>query len=331
MSEARLLDVSTRIEVTGEGSPLPGDSVRLIVRTVVGESDSPRFPDAETLEQALNGSGLVLDGPAVSTPVPANGGTRAIEAAWTVQLLLPPGDHELGPVPLAVLDAAGGVGEELDAPGAPLSVATGLPEELVGRLEAASAQQGAVPQLVAEELAPVRGPWSLQSRLPWELGLTIGLVSVLILALMAWGLARWLRRRVAVVAPPRPLPPPEVEARTRLAELPPLLDQGEHLAFHVELATTLKRYLGRRYGRDVLELTTDELRRLLAGPLRNAPNLARSREGVLRVLSACDLVKFARDTPRREESLTWLEEVEGVVERTTPAPATEVPSGEAAA
>jgi len=303
-----------------------------VLRTVVGESDSPRFADGETLEKALAGKGLVLDGPQLSDAAPAAGGARAIEASWTVQLLLPPGDHELGPVPISVVDATGELGESLDAPGAPLSVGTALPEELVTRLEEA-AGQGALPQLVAEELAPVRGPWSLQGRLPWELALAVGFGCVILAVLAAWFLARLLRRRVVAVAPPKPLPPPEVEARDRLARLPPLLDQGEHLAFHVELATTLKRYLGRRYERDLLELTSDELRRLLASTLRDAPNLPRSREGVMRVLSACDLVKFARDLPQRELSLSWLEEVEAIVERTTPVPVAETPAvaGEEAA
>jgi hypothetical protein len=327
MAEARLLDLSTRIEAAGDDGLLPGDSVQLVLRTVVGEGDTPRFPDAETLEKALQGSGLVLDGPQVSAPTPAANGAQAVEASWTVQLLLPPGDHELGPVPVAVTNAAGEVGESLDAPGAPITVGTALSEELVARLEEA-AGQGAMPQLVAEELAPVRGPWSLKGRLPWELGVTVGVVGLLLAVAIGWFLARWFRNRVVPAAPSQPLPPPEVEARARLAELPALLDQGEHLAFHVELATTLKRYLGRRYQRDLLELTTDEVRRLLAGPLREAPNLPRSREGVLRVLGACDLVKFARQVPRREESMTWFDEVEDVVERTTPVPVAEPESSE---
>ncbi len=324
MAGARLLDLGSRVEFDGESSPLPGDAVRLVLRAVVAEGDSPRFASAESLEKALAGRGLVIAGPQVSEPTPAAGGGRAFEASWSVQLLLPPGEHELGPIPVAVVDAAGEVGEELEAPGALLSVGTALPEELVARLEEAAAQ-GAMPQLVAEELAPVRGPWSLRGRLPWELGLGVGLVLVLLSLLVAWALARWLRGRVAPVPAAKPLPPPEVEARARLSELPPLLDRGEHLAFHVELSLTLKRYLGRRYRRDLLELTTDEVRGLLKSSLRDAPNLPRSREGVMRVLGACDLVKFARELPLRGDSLAWFEEVEGIVERTTPTP--EPPAG----
>ena len=42
-------------------------------------------------------------------------------------------------------------------------------------------------------------------------------------------------------------------------------------------------------------------------------------------------MKFARDVPQRERTMDWFEEVEGIVERTTPVPvAAAVESEEAA-
>ena len=320
MAEARLLDVSTRVIAEGAEATRPGDSVQLVAHAQVDGDAQARFPEAERLEEILAGKGLVLDGPRLSRS------GEVYEAAWTVQVLLPPGEQELGPVPVALVDAEGRVLEEIEAPAAPLTVASALPEELAARLDEA-AGQGALPQVVAEELAPVRGPWTLKGRLPWEAALGGGLLLLLLALLAAWAWRRWRRSRAPVAAPAPPPPPPEVEARERLARLPALLDRGEHLAFHVELAWVLKRYLGRRYDRDLLESTTDEVRRLLQGPLKSAANLPRCRDDVVSVLSACDLVKFARDLPERGSSLRLLETVESVVARTTPAP----PAAEVAA
>lgn len=321
MAGPRLLDVSTRVELEGTEPPRPGDTVRLVARAHVEGEAQARFPDAARLEQALGGSGLVLAGPELS----AEGGE--FQAAWTVQLLLAPGERELGPVPVALVGPDGAVIEELEAPAAPLEVASSLPEELVARLDEA-AGQGALPQAIAGEVAPVRGPWALKGALPWEAAVGGGAALLLLALLAAWAWRRLRRGRPVEAPASEPLPAPEVEARERLAALPALLDRGEHLGFHVELAWVLKRYLGRRYDRDLLESTTDEVRRILQGPLKAAPNVARCREDVQRVLSACDLVKFARDLPAREDSLRLLEAVEGILARTTPATR---PAAEAAA
>ena len=313
MAAPRLLDVSTRVEVSGTSPPRPGDSVRLVLAARFDGEAELRVPEAAALEKALGGDGLVLSGPV------RTGGDGLVEAAWTVQVLLPPGVHEMGPVAIALVDASGEVLEELEAPAAPFEVVSALSPDLARALDQA-AEQGALPQLVAEQLAPVRGPWMLAGRTPWSLVLGSSALVVLLALLAAWALRRRLRRRPAAPLPAARLPAPDVEALERLAELPALLDRGEHLAFHVELARVLKRYLGRRYGADLLELTTDEVRHLLLGPLRAASNLGRMRETVTQTLSACDLVKFARDLPTRDESMRLLHAVEGVVVRTSPAP-----------
>ena len=138
--------------------------------------------------------------------------------------------------------------------------------------------------------------------------------------LAALGLRFWKRRpkKVRAVAAV-PSAPPEVVARARLNTLQALLDKGDVLGFHVELSETLKVYLGRRYEADFVDCTTEEVRTLLQSELRARPAVAKSRDGIGRVLAACDMVKFARDVPERRECLAHMEHVAEVVDHTTDA------------
>ena len=174
----------------------------------------------------------------------------------------------------------------------------------------------------------MRGPWVLRGSFPFA---TLGgwlILALVLVALASWAWRRWRRRERPVEAPQR-LEPAEVVAHRRLAELPALLDAGEQLRFHVELADIVKGYLSRRYDADLLERTTDEVRRLFKGTLRDRPNARGVRDDVGRVLGACDLVKFARDVTERGEALRLIEKAESIVDRTT-VPEEPVEVGEAA-
>ncbi len=312
----------------------PGDVAMLVVRASWDGEATVGWPSREEVERAFEGKLAVLGdaapAPADVASLSAAAGASQDARAWRVQLLVPPGEHELAALPLRLVDPAGEALDKSEAPGPVVRVATVLDEATDSQLQAV---QQAPEQLKAEasrHLAAARGPWELSPVIPWWIWLLLALAAV---SLLAWIVKRLLARRAAPPAP-APLEPAEVVARRRLRELrdSDMLVTGRHLEFHVALADILKEYLERRVGADLRELTTDEIRRLMRGRLRAARHVSEARDETLAVLAACDLVKFAKVIPVPSEALAQVDAAERVVARTTvAAPAAPTgPSTEAA-
>jgi len=173
------------------------------------------------------------------------------------------------------------------------------------------------PQL-REERRPLPRVWR---RIWWPLWAA---GSAVLLALAVWWL-RHRRRESARAAPAKPRPPPYDEAMARLEalEAEALVAKGEKQPFYFRLAELLRDYLGRRYGFDALELTSDELLGELRG--RSTPGL--DFGALAGFLSAADLVKFARRDPSDAECKAAIDLVRSFVRSTRPA----TPVGPAAA
>ena len=168
--------------------------------------------------------------------------------------------------------------------------------------------------------ADIRGPAVLPvpSRLPWwGLGL--------LLLVLAAGLWLWWRRRrsfpaVAVVS--REVDPfgglePAVWAVAALdtLERDDVLAHRGTVAFHVRLAEILRRYLGGRFHVPTLERTTHEL---LHDTVKHMGQLPGSRSRLRDLLTACDMVKFARLEPMPRASRELLGTTRLFVEETRP-------------
>lgn len=315
---ARLLPAEAPAGSHPEGAWHPGDLGWLVVQATVQGDGRLVWPSRSELHEAVSPS-LAVTGDGVEAPVMAGAsglpeGLGATTARrWPVQVVLAPGEHEVEGGTLELVSEAG---EPLDRAGIPpvrLTVVSVLEDELVARLQAAEPEATAAQ--AAEAMAPLRGPWALEG--PWPV-LPVAGTLLLIAALI--GAAAWLGRgRTGGWRPERPPEPPEVVARRRLAALAEarLLDTGRHLAHHVELADILRTYLGARYGVDVRERTTDEVRTLLAGTLADRPGVDRARASVVAVLEACDLVKFAREVPDVGAARVLIEDVRALVDETT--------------
>jgi len=138
-----------------------------------------------------------------------------------------------------------------------------------------------------------------------------------------WAVRRWKSKEKRLPAPPA-RPPHEV-AFERLDKLSARgFEPGvDHRLFYFEISEILRAYLGGRYGFESLELTTDELmyqlgqhagRELVMGEVQGW-------------LSGCDLVKFAKVSPRADQARGALETAIRIVSTTRPRPpvsATEV-------
>jgi hypothetical protein len=162
-------------------------------------------------------------------------------------------------------------------------------------------------------LRPIKDPMALPfAAWPW---VVLALVALVLLAvLLIWYFKRPSRKTV-VLAPP-PLPEPDEEALHDLAEIESsgMLQKAPSKELYSRMSEILRRYLGRRYRFDALEMTSNEL-------LDTMEALGWSSElyRLLRVdLNECDSVKFARYTPGDDVRRAALARAREIVTRTRP-------------
>lgn len=146
-------------------------------------------------------------------------------------------------------------------------------------------------------------------------GLVIGAAALVLGAIVAWLLGKWLRRPKPLPPPPPPRPPWEV-ALEELFDVrhAGLIAEGR-LAEHFDrVSDTLRKYLGARYGFDGLESTTREA----LGVLRGMRPAIQPLEAIEQFLRQADLVKFAKTVPTAEDGELALVRAEHIVRETLP-------------
>lgn len=138
----------------------------------------------------------------------------------------------------------------------------------------------------------------------------LGAALALVAAAAAW-LVRRRRRPAEAAAPAAPAVPPEEEAQLALARLAAsgLLEREEFRRFYIELTVIAKRYLERRLGAPVLEMTSAEVAALLRDHPLAGPHLPVMRD----LMGAADWVKFARGSAQTEAARRHLASVQGIV------------------
>jgi hypothetical protein len=139
------------------------------------------------------------------------------------------------------------------------------------------------------------------------------LIALVIGALAALLISRWLRRPKKLPPPPPPRPPWDV-ALEALHDIrhAGLTREGRFAEVFDRVSDVLRRYLGDRYGYDGLESTTREA--LLS--LRQVSPAIEDMVGIEGFMRDADLVKFARLTPSEAECLDLLTRAESIVTRT---------------
>ena len=214
---------------------------------------------ADTLE-------LKTPPPSQATSAPAEPGTHRYEA--TVFAI---GDFQVPPVPVRYRLPDGTTGEARSSP-LPLRVASLLPKD--------SAEP---------KLADIHGPQQVGIGAPFWVAL--GLAALLLGALVLW-LVRRRRRVTRPEAPPAPAVSPDVEALRALDALAAesLWSRGELRAFYIRLTAIAKRYLERRLGAPVLEMTSAETLAFLRGHPHGGELLSVVRD----LAEAADRIKFAK-------------------------------------
>lgn len=158
-----------------------------------------------------------------------------------------------------------------------------------------------------QKLADIRGPG------PLAIGRGFWLALAAAALVVAAALALWLLRRRRPPAEARPAAAelaPDVEARRALDALAASgrVARGEYRAFYIALVDIAKRYLERRLGAPVLEMTSAET----VAFLRDGPH--GELLPVVRDLAlAADQIKFARGHGVAAEAERHLEAVRGLV------------------
>lgn len=154
----------------------------------------------------------------------------------------------------------------------------------------------------------------------WAAAKTATLVAAIALvvgALAAWLIGKWLRRPRPAPPPPPPRPAWEV-ALEELHDLrhAGLLEEQRYAEYYDRVSDTLRKYLGARYGFDGLESTTREVLSVLRKVSPRIPVL----DTIESFLRDADLVKFARYTPSEADCVLSLTRAEEIVRTTMPAP-----------
>jgi hypothetical protein len=141
----------------------------------------------------------------------------------------------------------------------------------------------------------------------------VALIALLVGAIAALAISRWLRRPKKLPPPPPPRPPWDV-ALEALHDIrhAGLTREGRFAEVFDRVSDVLRRYLGDRYGYDGLESTTREA----LGSLRQVSPGIEDLPGIETFMRDADLVKFARLTPSEGECMDLLARAEGIVTRT---------------
>jgi hypothetical protein len=140
-----------------------------------------------------------------------------------------------------------------------------------------------------------------------------GSIGIVLGAVLAFAVARWLRRPRPAPPPPPPRPPWDV-AFEKLDEVrhAGLLSTHRYSEYYDRVGDAVRQYFGARYGFDGLECTTDEM----LVELRDKPLAGVALEDVSMFLEQCDLVKFARMTPSPDDCTKALADAESIVRKT---------------
>ena len=141
------------------------------------------------------------------------------------------------------------------------------------------------------------------------------LLAILVLALIAALTMFLLRRRkkASKKAPPPKLPHEIAYEELESLRKKGLIESGRVKEYYFELSLIARRYLENRFDLRAPEMTTEEF----LGKLKDSDALSREHKNLLKdFLSHCDMVKFAKYGPSREEMTLSFDSARRLVDET---------------
>jgi hypothetical protein len=145
--------------------------------------------------------------------------------------------------------------------------------------------------------APFDEPFDWHEYLPY---IYSGLVAVVVIAIIIFILRKVLKKKPVVVEPPKPKVPAHVTALNALEEIKnkKLWQEGKYKEYHTLISDTLRAYIEERYGVAAMELTSDEIFKIMNSQVIDSI----SKEKLKQVLTLADYVKFAKVIPIEVEN-----------------------------
>ncbi len=243
-----------------------GDEIRLMVRV-----ERPKAYDVEPPSDKLKLAPFELK--RVEIVPSATGKNRVTETFILIVTAFQTGELTVPSFTLAYTDGSGRAGK------VPTPTLTVKIESVAGKLTG------------KEDIKPIKGPLSLDFKTfrTVVLGSTAGFLFALLLFLVV----RRRARRAAI--DPETLLPAHERAMLEFERLQKKgwLEAGEAKAYYAELADILRRYLGRRFGIEALDLTSTETVAQLKAKELPKNVVDRVRE----LFETADFAKFAKQIP----------------------------------
>ena len=164
------------------------------------------------------------------------------------------------------------------------------------------------------KLKDIAPPVRVLEPVVWPIYVAAALAGLLLLILGVLAIRARLARRAAAAAAAAPPRPAHEVALAKLDALraEQLIERELWKPFHFAVSEIIREYLGARFEFDSLEMTTTELLDALLARGCPGPDRATISEWS----GACDLVKFAKYVPTREEAQAVLEGAYRIVDAT---------------
>ena len=106
---------------------------------------------------------------------------------------------------------------------------------------------------------------------------------------------KYFKKKPEIIVPPKPSEPPHVTALQNLENIrnQKLWQEGKYKEYHTLISDTLRMYLEGRYGITAMELTSDEILKVMKSQVIDPV----SKEKLKQILVLADYVKFAKVVP----------------------------------
>jgi hypothetical protein len=140
--------------------------------------------------------------------------------------------------------------------------------------------------------APFDEPFDWHEYLPYIYGGAAALVAIIILTII---LIKVFKKKPVVIEPPKPKIPAHIIALNALEEIRnrKLWQEGKYKEYHTLISDTLRAYIEDRYGVAAMELTSDEIFKIMNSQVIDGI----SKEKLRQILTLADYVKFAKVIP----------------------------------
>ena len=139
---------------------------------------------------------------------------------------------------------------------------------------------------------PLDEPFDWHEYLPY---IYSGIAALIVLTIIIMLTRKYFKKKPEIIVPPKPSEPPHVTALQNLENIrnQKLWQEGKYKEYHTLISDTLRMYLEGRYGITAMELTSDEILKVMKSQVIDPV----SKEKLKQILVLADYVKFAKVVP----------------------------------